>query len=229
MSQASILTEQKPWTTHDQLVRAVVVSLFFILETLLVFRITLMIRDIQPDAVSLARLLAQGSLMLFVALMAWLTMVRGLPEMKAPGWQPRVAALLGTNLIMVGVFFIPEGPVLGVFGSLASAALLLIGQVLAVIVIRHLGRSFSIMAEARTLVTNGPYAMVRHPLYLVEEIALLGVFIQVASWTAAALFIVQFAFQVLRMRNEEDVLRRAFPLEYAAYAARTARLIPGVW
>ena len=37
-----------------------------------------------------------------------------------------------------------------------------------------------------------------------------------------------FAFQLQRMRNEEQILRQTFP-EYAAYAARTRGLIPGVF
>jgi protein-S-isoprenylcysteine O-methyltransferase Ste14 len=92
----------------------------------------------------------------------------------------------------------------------------------------RLGRSFSIMAEARRLVTDGPYAIVRHPLYLAEQIAILGAFIQFASPWAVVIVVVQFGCQVQRMRNEESVLLLSFP-DYAAYKERTARLIPGLW
>jgi protein-S-isoprenylcysteine O-methyltransferase Ste14 len=84
------------------------------------------------------------------------------------------------------------------------------------------------MAEARRLVTDGPYAIVRHPLYVAEELAVLGIFIQYASVPAALILAVQALCQLQRMHNEEAVLRRSFP-EYSAYAARTARLFPGVW
>jgi protein-S-isoprenylcysteine O-methyltransferase Ste14 len=49
--------------------------------------------------------------------------------------------------------------------NLLSAGLIVVGHLLAVYALAWLGRSFSIMAEARRLVTDGPYAVVRHPLY----------------------------------------------------------------
>jgi len=92
-------------------------------------------------------------------------------------------------------------------------------------VLRWLGRAFSIMPEARRLVTHGPYRVVRHPLYICEEVAVIGVFIQVLSPLAVFIFIMHAVFQVRRMLNEETVLEGTFP-EYADYARRTPRLIP---
>jgi protein-S-isoprenylcysteine O-methyltransferase Ste14 len=103
-----------------------------------------------------------------------------------------------------------------------------LGHVLAVYALAWLGRSFSIMAEARRLVTSGPYARVRHPLYLAEEIAVIGLFLQYASPSTALLVVAHLAFQLQRMRNEEQILRDSFP-EYAAYARATRRLVPGVY
>jgi protein-S-isoprenylcysteine O-methyltransferase Ste14 len=84
------------------------------------------------------------------------------------------------------------------------------------------------MAETRQLVTSGPYRFVRHPLYLTEEIATIGVFMQFASAWTALIFAVQIAFQLRRMHNEELVLSARFP-EYVAYRQHTARLIPGIY
>jgi protein-S-isoprenylcysteine O-methyltransferase Ste14 len=97
-----------------------------------------------------------------------------------------------------------------------------------VIALSQLGRSFSIMAESRQLVTAGPYRLVRQPLYLTEAIASVGVFMQFASVWTALLLAVQIAFQLRRIRNEELVLTTGFP-EYAAYSQTTARLIPGIY
>jgi protein-S-isoprenylcysteine O-methyltransferase Ste14 len=54
--------------------------------------------------------------------------------------------------------------------TISTTLLLLDGNALAVLVMVQHGRSFSIMAEARQLVTSGVYRWVRHPLYLAEEL-----------------------------------------------------------
>ena len=121
----------------------------------------------------------------------------------------------------------PRHP-LSVSGEIVATFLLMIGNAGAVVALMQLGRSFSIMAESRQLVTTGPYRFVRHPLYLTEEIALIGVFLQYASPWTVLLLLVQIAFQLRRMHNEELILTGHFP-EYAAYQRTTARLIPGVY
>jgi protein-S-isoprenylcysteine O-methyltransferase Ste14 len=81
------------------------------------------------------------------------------------------------------------------------------------------------MAQARRLVTTGPYAIVRHPLYLCEEITVLGVALMHFSFVAVLMVAAQWMFQLRRMTNEEKVLGAAFP-ECVAYAARTPKIIP---
>jgi protein-S-isoprenylcysteine O-methyltransferase Ste14 len=179
------------------------------------------------DALGVARLISRVCLFAFFTLIAWLTLVRARPLAQAAGLQPRLSALLGCYLLYAFAFLSPN-PNIGAAFHIVSATLLLIGNVLAVMILVRLGRSFSIMAEARRLVTDGPYAIVRHPLYLAEQIAIAGAFIQFASPWAALLVLAQFGFQVLRMRNEESVMLLSFP-DYAAYRERTARLIPGLW
>jgi protein-S-isoprenylcysteine O-methyltransferase Ste14 len=230
MDEALATAAPNDWLTRDRLARIGVLAGFSVLEMFLVARFITAARTTAPDdALGLAQLLASACMITFVAMMIALTVVRDQPRLQAPGVRPRIAALIGTNLLLFGALFLPARGPLSMFESVASSMLILTGNFLSVMVIRRLGRSFSIMAEARVLVTDGPYALVRHPLYLVEEIAIVGVFIQFATWPAVVLFVVHFAFQLQRMRNEERVLMQAFPREYRAYAARTARLIPGIW
>jgi protein-S-isoprenylcysteine O-methyltransferase Ste14 len=84
------------------------------------------------------------------------------------------------------------------------------------------------MPEARKLVTTGFYSIVRHPMYLSEQIAIAGIVIQSRFPYALALFTIHFWIQIQRMKNEEKVLLKTFP-EYEGYKLRTARLIPHVY
>jgi protein-S-isoprenylcysteine O-methyltransferase Ste14 len=200
---------------------------FFVLASLSVNQI-LATRAAPLDLLAIARLLSTVSLISFFLMIAWLTLVRPQPIAKASGWMPRVAAILGTWLFLLGAPLLSRRNDLGAAPLLVSAFLIVAGNILAVLILRRLGRSFSIMAEARRLVTSGPYSVVRHPLYGAELVGLLGVLIQFASWEAVSLVAVQFGFQLIRMRNEEAVLIRSFP-EYATYMLRTPRLIPRIW
>jgi len=82
--------------------------------------------------------------------------------------------------------------------------------------------------EPARLVDAGPYARLRHPMYLAELAIAAGV-----VWTLAAPIAVvvagTFAAVLLhRLTREERALRARLPA-YAAYAARTYRLIPYVY
>lgn len=183
-----------------------------------------------PGAITLAAvadMLQRFFTLAFFMIAAWLTLVRSPPVAKAPGLMPRLVALLAVTLLFA-LPFLPRLDPAPTWLLFLSAGLAFIGNGLALIVLNRLGRSFSVMSEARQLVTAGPYRLVRHPLYLTEEIAIVGIFLPYWSWQAALLFLSHLALQLLRLNNEERVLRRTFA-DYADYARRTARLIPGLW
>jgi protein-S-isoprenylcysteine O-methyltransferase Ste14 len=163
--------------------------------------------------------------LLFLLLVVWLTVTRLPARDNAAGIEPRISAVAGTFILMLLVFLPPAsiGPGL----RLLSTALILSGTLIAIYCLYWLGRSFSIMATARGLVTGGPYDIVRHPLYVAEAISVIGILISNWSLPALLIVVVQLAFQLRRMYNEERVLRRVFP-EYAAYCARVPMLIPGL-
>jgi protein-S-isoprenylcysteine O-methyltransferase Ste14 len=160
---------------------------------------------------------------IFVAMIVAMTVVRLRPLRKAPGIQPRLSALFGAFLSM-SLVLLPK-PSLPPAWQVLSIVLLLVGSALSFYVLSRLGRSFSVMAEARQLVTDGPYAIVRHPLYLCEEIAIIGAMLAHLSPSAVVIVAVQWLFQLKRMAHEERVLHAAFP-DYAAYAAATPKLFP---
>lgn len=78
------------------------------------------------------------------------------------------------------------------------------------------------------LVTTGPYRRVRHPMYASLLLFLLGVVLFRGGLLAAGGWIALVGVLVAKTRREEAALRARFP-EYARYAARTWRLLPGVW
>jgi protein-S-isoprenylcysteine O-methyltransferase Ste14 len=178
------------------------------------------------DPVQVIHLAMRLSSAAFMLLIAAAVILRSPPSAKASGLEPRIAALAGTFL-MYGVGLFPRHE-LSLSFEMVSTMLILIGTIGAVVALSQLGRSFSLMAETRRLVTSGPYRFVRHPLYLTEEIAIIGLFIQFASAWTALLLVVQIAFQWRRMHNEELVLSASFR-EYVTYQRLTARLIPGVY
>jgi protein-S-isoprenylcysteine O-methyltransferase Ste14 len=183
--------------------------------------------EIPPiDFVYVVHVAMRSSTIIFMLLVAAAVILRSRPSGKAIGLEPRISALAGSFLTYAIVFF-PRRE-LSLSLEMVSTVLILIGTVGAVLALAQLGRSFSVMAETRQLVTVGPYRLVRHPLYLTEGIAIIGLFMQFASrWTTLVLAL-QIACQLRRMHNEELVLTASFP-EYVAYRQNTARLIPGIY
>jgi protein-S-isoprenylcysteine O-methyltransferase Ste14 len=171
-------------------------------------------------------LLSSLCLFLFYLALWWLMLVRPSPTAQTDGVLPTLVAFAGGYLPWTIPLFAPGGASVG--QNLASAALVVSGATLMVVSIFHLGRSFSIVPQARRLVRTGPYAVVRNPLYLAEEVAILGALLQYYSLATLLLFVVHGVLQVGRIFYEENLLRRSFPA-YSGYAASTSRLIPYVW
>jgi protein-S-isoprenylcysteine O-methyltransferase Ste14 len=172
------------------------------------------------------RTVSQVTTLVFFAILVVMFVVRRVPQRTAMGFYPRCAAVAGTFL-SVGLVLLPLQE-LSSLVYLASLVLIIGGTVFAICAGLVLGRSISILPEARRLVTWGPYALVRHPLYLGEIVAILGVALQYLSVWALLLVGLVCVLQIQRMKYEEQVLAQVFP-EYGNYMARTARLVPGVY
>jgi protein-S-isoprenylcysteine O-methyltransferase Ste14 len=188
-----------------------------------VFSVVEAVTKAEGQGFDVLNIAARVSSAMFVALAAVTVLTRLPPLRKAAGVEARVAALLGT-FPLTAFAFLPRTELNPVVLTIAWL-FVVVGMLMSVAVLRWLGKAFSIMAEARRLVTHGPYRFIRHPLYVCEEIAVIGIFIQVISPLAVLILIAHGFFQVRRMLNEERVLRAAFP-EYEDYARRTPRLVP---
>lgn len=172
-----------------------------------------------------ASLLSSFCLATFYVLLGLLTMTRSPAKAHADGLLPRIAAFVGTYMPWTIAFF---GKTDQALPNLASTACVLIGMIMMLVTIRHLGRSFSLVPQARNVVQTGPYRWIKHPLYFAEEIAVLGVVLRNPTPLTAALLVLHIAVQICRIHYEEDLLRRNCP-EYSSYEASRWRLIPYVW
>src|SRR6266480_5676118 len=102
-----------------------------------------------PDGLYAVNIAMQLTVIAFFLTLAGTVVVRARPTGRARGLEPRVSALIGTFLIAVVVLF-PRRE-LPFIAGVASTLLLLAGNAIAVYALTHLGRSFSIMPEARGL------------------------------------------------------------------------------
>jgi protein-S-isoprenylcysteine O-methyltransferase Ste14 len=114
---------------------------------------------------------------------------------------------------------------------LVGAVLLSAALLLTLAALRHLGDNYSPCYDSHlpgTLVTSGPYSIIRHPMYLAKLLAGAGTLLLSGSVWLAPCTLYLFA-ATLRATRSEDVqlLLRQLP-GYPQYAARTPRLIPYV-
>jgi len=104
------------------------------------------------------------------------------------------------------------------------------GVALAFSAARHLGKQWALQArlvEGHELVTSGPYAYVRHPIYTAMMAMLLAVGMVVATPLRLGLALAFFlAGTFLRTRLEERLLRSEFGAAFEAYRKRAGWLWP---
>jgi protein-S-isoprenylcysteine O-methyltransferase Ste14 len=162
--------------------------------------------------------------------LAYFTMLVVLYAVRLPqrGTDHRLAVIFiafSGTFAAIGASFLPGGS--------RRESLVLIGDVLAaaglaysVWGLAYLRRSFSIIPEARRLVTGGPYSLSRHPVYLGEIATALGVNIATGGWLSALAIAYFIVCELLRMGWEERILAQAFSTEYPEYARRVPRYLP---
>jgi protein-S-isoprenylcysteine O-methyltransferase Ste14 len=96
---------------------------------------------------------------------------------------------------------------------------------------RHLGKNWSqavTLKEDHELITSGPYALVRHPIYTGLLLAIVGCALARGEWRG--LLAVALAFVALwqKLKLEEKWMRAQFGESYEAYSRRVAALVPHI-
>jgi protein-S-isoprenylcysteine O-methyltransferase Ste14 len=79
------------------------------------------------------------------------------------------------------------------------------------------------------LMDNGPFKMVRHPIYLSFALFYIGSVLLLPFWIFLLHAVASFIAYDYRAREEEGVLLEAFGEAYSAYRDRTSRFVPGVY
>ncbi|MBV9849263.1 MAG: isoprenylcysteine carboxylmethyltransferase family protein [Armatimonadetes bacterium] len=168
----------------------------------------------------------------------WLIAARSAKRtVRGPAWAGWIALRLVLAVVIValqrarllhGLVSAAPGPVAEALGVALCAA----GMGVAVWARRHLGRNWGTPMSAKmepVLVTSGPYAWVRHPIYAGLLLALAGSALVLGPvWLAPAVLLIAGAYFLYAARAEEALLARQLPEAYPRYRARTRLLIPFV-
>ena len=158
---------------------------------------------------------------------------------KQPGgWRLLHFALGMVGFVLIaGIWFQPEQMqerfVPGTAPALQTAglAITLAGCLFAAWARVVLGGNWSGRATVKAdheLITRGPYALARHPIYTGLLTALAGTVMVIGTWRAVAGFAIIVLAFVIKIRQEEILMMETFPEAYPRYRQRVKALIPGV-
>ena len=145
-------------------------------------------------------------------------------------WRMGVIVIILTMLNFSGIradnSFVPSQNM-----GLIGCALTALGVALAIWARVYLANNWGMpmsVKENPELVTTGPYAFIRHPIYTGALLAMFGSALVVGVFWGVVfvLFATYFIYSVF---EEEKIMRKEFPYEYAAYMKRTKRLIPFIY
>src|ERR1700722_15221066 len=110
-----------------------------------------------------------------------------------------------------------------------GAAVTVAGLLFAVWAREHLGRNWSrsvTIKQGHELITTGPYAVVRHPIYTGILTGFLGMAIAISQVRGFIVFVLIFLVFWIKLRMEEQWMRSQFGETTIPYAHQTATLVP---
>ncbi|HLY43427.1 MAG TPA: isoprenylcysteine carboxylmethyltransferase family protein [Terracidiphilus sp.] len=139
-----------------------------------------------------------------------------------------VIVLLSTTRIPLPWLYRQLWPV-GLWPFWLGAGITVAGLLFAVWARVHLGRNWSrsvTIKEDHELITSGPYALVRHPIYTGILAGFVGTAIALSEVRGVIVIALIFLVFWAKLRMEEEWMRSEFGETYADYAGRTAALVP---
>ena len=154
------------------------------------------------------------------------------------GWWVRLAIVVGVIVVVHLHRHAVAGAVLsirrsgrfrsGIAEQWLGVGLCLVGFAFAFWARAHLGRNWGMpmsLRQGHELVTSGPYAYVRHPIYSGIMLAMIGAAVAL-SILLLALIVLYLAYFLYSARTEEKMMLAQFPDTYPAYRRRTKMLLP---
>lgn len=141
-------------------------------------------------------------------------------------WSPAIPILLYVFTTLLDTFQFEVSAPIRWFG----AAIALVGTLLFAWSHYALGKNWSSRLEIREehrLVTEGPYAFIRHPMYAALLFISIGLGLLAANWMVAIPFPLSvLLLYLIRVPSEEAMMLEHFGEAYREYCQRTGRLLP---
>lgn len=195
--------------------------------------ISLVLRQPEAAALFFASLAAWGA---FESSLVWRDLHAGIrrPPPSDRGSGLVAAALGGAGLLSaIALGLHPLLPLPAGGALVAGLCLLWAGLGLRIWAVRTLGRFFRLVVlvqNGHRVIEDGPYRAVRHPSYTGVILICLGAGLAVGDAVAALLAGGCMLVGLLpRIRLEEAALEQGLGEPWRRYAARRARLVPGIW
>lgn len=178
---------------------------------------------------SLALLWFFENLIFFGYFLAYL--IRKFPVSKAGGFWERYFPFLPAGIPFLLVYNLPNwntiksldlsriltpAPVTNIEYAFVLQSIIMLGMACSGLGVLSLRSSFSIMTEARELITSGIYRYISHPMYLGQFLTYAGITAFHSNTSRWLLYMIFVCSQILRIRIEENKLTKTFK-DYSSY------------
>jgi protein-S-isoprenylcysteine O-methyltransferase Ste14 len=160
---------------------------------------------------------------------------------RSPGWQRSTIFYVVTSLVFFGVCFLFWKPLPIHLSLFAEKVVLFTGIILyypGMFLILWgrlaLGHMYFVstgfgaqLFEDHLLITSGPFAIIRHPMYTGITIAVIGGLLLYQTWTMFILLLLPFGF-IRRARMEEKALATEFGEQWQEYSRHVPAFLPRI-